>query len=234
MKKFVEVLEEIKKTGEAISRAKEHENKLINSYMSVSGLIERHEARKAVETEMTKNAERIKNLEITLKILKNNAKVALFYDVLPVALEVLAKYSGKPYGEKTRQKISDEVKEKTNCRFYISTRYGLHSFEVYPVDAFGNDYNIICGTEYTNGNKKPLLVDNKIQLVTFEEIALYYISRDYVKDIHHRVEKLKEIYNQAVEKQEELEALCSKYNTLAVGDIENIYCDKRIYKNMRI
>lgn len=234
MKKYVEILEEIKRTGEAIRAAEAKENELVESYMKVCDLRGRHEARKAVEGEINENSQHKKDLEITRKILKNNAKVALFNEVLPVALEILKKYEGKPYGEKTREKIAAEVKAATNCRFYIGSRDGSHSFEVYPADAFGNDYNISCGTEYTDGSKKPLLIDNKIQLVSFEEIALYYISRDYVEDIPHRVEELKELYAEAVKKQKELETICSCYNTLAVGDIQHIYKDKYIYENMQI
>lgn len=234
MKKFIDILEEIKQTRKAITAAEARENELVESYMKICDLRERHEARKAAENDMMKASEEKKNLQITIKILKNNAKIALFNEVLPVALEVLAKYSGKPYGEKTRQKISDEIKEKTNCRFYIGSRYGSDSFEVYPVDTFGNDYNISCGTDYTDGSKKPLLIDNKIQLVTFEEIALYYISREYVENVPQRVEELKAIYKEAVAKQKELESICSRYNSLAVGDLSHIYHDKRIYENMEI
>lgn len=234
MKKYVEILEEIQRTGEAIRAAEARENELVESYMNVCDLRGRHQARKAVEGEIIENRQHKKDLELTRKILKNNAKVALFNDVLPVALEILKKYSGKPYGEKTRKKIAEEIKATTNCRFYISSRYGSYSFEVYPVDAFGNDYNISCGTEYTDGNKKPLLIDNKIQLVTFDEIALYYISRDYVEDIPHRIEELKQLYKEAVAKQKELETICGCFNALAVGDIPHIYKDKNIYENMQV
>ena len=132
---------------------------------------------------MIKVSEEKKDLQITIMILKNNAKIALFNEVMPVALDILSKYAGKPYGEKTKQKISDEVKTATNCRFYISSRWSEYSFDVYPLDEFSNDYNITCGTNYTDGSRKPLLIDNKIQLVTFDEIELYYISREYVDDV---------------------------------------------------
>lgn len=234
MKKFIDILDEIKQTSDAIRAAKKHETELVDKYMTTNDIKRRIVAQRIVESEMVENTENIKNLEITIKILKNNAKVALFYEVLPVALDVLAKYEGKPYGEKTKEKISNEVKEKTNCRFYIDSRYSSHSFEVYPVNVFGNDYNISCGTEYTDGNKKPLLVDNKIQFVTFEELEVYYISREYVEDIPGRVEELKAIYKEAVEKQRELETICEKYNTLAVGDIQHIYKDRNIYENIQI
>ena len=202
--------------------------------MKLGDLRERHAARKAVENDLVKVSEEKKDLQITIKILKSNARIALFNEVLPVALEILAKYAGKPYGEKTKQKISDAVKEKTNCLFYISSRWDSHSFDLYPVDVFGNDYNISCGTKYANGSQKQLLIDNKIQLVTFDELELYYISREYVENIPERVEALKKLYAEAVAKQKELETICDNYNGLAVGDIKHIYSDKRIYPNMEI
>lgn len=234
MKKFIDILEEIKQTQEAIKTAEARENELVERYMKICDLIERHKARKAAENDIIKASAKKKDLQITIKILKNNAKIALFDAVLPVALEILAKYRGKPYGEKTRQKISDEVKAATNCGFYINSRYSSDSFEVYPMNGFGNDYNISCGTDYTDGSKKPLLIDNKIQLVTFDEIGLYYIAREYVTNIPQRVEAIKAVHAEAVEKQEELRAICSRFNALAVGDINHIYYDKHIYANMTI
>ena len=102
------------------------------------------------------------------------------------------------------------------------------------MDGFGNDYNITCGSKYTNGERKPLLIDNKIQLITFDELELYYISRAYVEDIPQRVEDIKAAYAEAVVKQEELKAACDRFNALAVGDISCIYSDKHIYPDMNI
>src|SRR5574344_1786958 len=144
MKKFIDILSEIEQTVGAINTAEAKENKLIENCMKIDNLKERHEARKAAENDMMKASAEKKDLRITLKILISNARIALFNEVLPVALEVLKKYAGKPYGDKTKQKISDEIKEKTNCWFYITSCYGLYSFDGL-VDGFGNDYNIICG-----------------------------------------------------------------------------------------
>ena len=234
MKKFIEILEEIKQTHEAAKAAEAKGEALVDSYMKIDDIKSRIEKKRAVEAQINENGEKIKNCKIAIKILKNNAKIALFNEVMPVALEVLKKYSGKPYGDKTRQKICDEVQQKTNCRFYIGSRWGSCSFDVYPMDGFGSDYNISCGTEYTDGSKKPLLIDNKIQLVSFDEIALYYITREYVENIRERIEELKAVYKEAVAKQKELETICNRYNSLAVGDLVHIYHDKRIYENMEI
>ena len=234
MKKFIDILEEIKQTSVSIKAVEVRESELVKSYMKIGELKERHEAAKAQENDMIKASEEKKNLQITIKVLKSNAKIALFNEVLPVALEIIAKYSGKPYGEKTRQKISDEVKAATNCRFYIRSSWSSHSFEVHPVDGFGNDYNITCGTKYIDGSQKRLLVDNKLQNVAFDEIELYYISREYVENIPERVEAIKAAHAEAVARQEELKAACSRFNALAVGDIDHIYYDKHIYTNMTI
>ena len=232
MEKFVNILAEIDKTREAIKTAKAKEDELVDHYMIMSDLKERCEAKKATENDMIKISEKKQDLQITLKILQNNAKIALFNEVMPVALEILSKYNGKPYGTKTKQKISDEVKEKTNCRFYISSRYDSDSFDIYPSDA-SNEYNINCGTDYTTGSKKQILIDNKIQPVKFEEVQPYYISREYVTDIPQRVETLKSLYKEAVAKQEELKAICDNFNKLAVG-INHIYYDERLYKNIKL
>ena len=232
MEKFVNILAEIDKTREAIKTATTRENELKDHYMSISNLKERCEAKKVTDNDIIKITVRKQDLQIALKILQNNAKIALFNEVIPVALEILSKYNGKPYGTKTRQKISDEVKEKTNCRFYISSRYGSDSFNIYPNDV-SSEYNIDCGTAYTNGSQKQILIDNKIQLVKFEEVQPYYISREYVTDIPQRVETLKSLYKEAVAKQEELKAICDSFNKLAVG-IDHIYYDRRLYKNIEL
>lgn len=228
MEKFTNILETINQTREAIRTAEAKENKLIESYTSISNLKEKREAIKAVENDITKTNEEKQDLKITLKLLQHNAQIALFNETMPVALEVLSKYNGKPYGTKTRQKISDEVKEKTNCRFYISSRYSFDEFDIYPSEV-GNEYNITCGIR----NQKQILIDNKIQPVTFEKVQPYYINREYVTDIPQRVEAIKAAYKDAVTKQEELQSACDRFNSLAIG-INHIYYDKHLYKNMEI
>lgn len=79
-----------------------------------------------------------------------------------------------------------------------------------------------------------MLIDNKIQLVTFDELELYYISNDYVEDISHRVKELKRLYKEAVAKQKELETICNCFNVLAVGDVPYIYSNKTLYAEMQV
>lgn len=78
-----------------------------------------------------------------------------------------------------------------------------------------------------------MLIDNKIQVVEFKDLVIYS-SKEYIDDITVRINKLKELYKKAVEKQKDLDKACIEFNSLAVGDIKHIYSDKHIYENMDI
>lgn len=215
MKTFNEIQKDIEKTYQTIKENNKKIDELAGTYYNIMGFKEKIAQKRAVEKDMCKLNEEIKDLTITIKILNNNAKIALFNEVMPQALEVLAKYKNKPYGPKTEQKIKDEIKEKTNCSFYINERYNSQEYHIIPLEFSGNTYNIECGPK-------------------FEELSLYYTSKEYIENIPQRIKQLKKLYKKAVEKQKELDTVCGEFNSLAVGNIEHIYSDKRIYKNIGI
>ena len=234
MKKFTEILKDVSKAYQTIKKIDEKKEELQNTYLNIVNLKERHEKRKDVENDLVRLEEKKKDLQITIKILNSNAKIALFNEAMPIVLEVLTKYKNKPYGPKTEEKIKDEIKEKTNCSFYISTRYSSQSYHIIPLEFSNNNYNIECGTKCIDGKQKKLLDENKIQVLNFNDLTLYYTSKEYIDNIPKRIKELKRLYKKAYEKQQELAAICSEYNNLAVGNIKNIYKDKNIYPNMDI
>lgn len=234
MKTFNEIQKDIEKAYQTIKENNKKIDELVNTYSNIMGFKEKIAQKRAVEKNMCKLNEEIKGLTITIKILNSNAKIALFNEVMPQALEVLAKYKNKPYGPKTEQKIKDEIKEKTNCSFYISERYNSQEYHIIPLEFSGNTYNIECGPKFENGEQKKLLINNKIQVVEFEELILYYTSKEYIENIPQRIKQLKKLYKKAVEKQKELDTVCGEFNSLAVGNIKHIYSDKRIYENIGI
>lgn len=234
MKTFNEIQKEIENTYKLINKKKEKLDQLIDTYSSIKDIKEKVKQHKAVEKDMCKLNEEIKDLTISIKILNSNAKLSLYNEALPVVLEVLAKYKNKPYGPKTEEKIRDEIKEKINCSFYISDRYNSQEYHIIPLEYSGNTYNIECGAKYIDGKQKKLLEENKIQVLELSDITLYYASKEYIDNIPKRIKELKRLYKKAYEKQQELDALCSEYNSLAVGNIKNIYKDKNIYPTMEI
>lgn len=234
MKKFNEIQKDIEKAYQTIKKIDEKVKELQNTYLNIMDIKERHEKRKTVENELVRLEEKKKDLQITIKILNSNAKIALYNETMPKVLEVLAKYKNKPYGTKTEEKIKDEIKEKTNCGFYISERYNSQEYHIIPLEFSNNNYNIECGAKCIDGKQKKLLDENKIQVLEFIDITLYYTSKEYIDNIPKRIKELKKLYKKAYEKQQELDEICSKYNELAVGNIKNIYKDKNIYSNMEI
>lgn len=234
MKKFTEILKDVSKAYQTIKKIDEKTEELQNTYLNIVNLKERHEKRKDVENDLVRLEEKKKDLQITIKILNSNAKIALYSETMPIVLEVLAKYKNKPYGPKTEEKIKDEIKEKTNCSFYINTRYSSQEYHIIPLEFSNNNYNIECGSKCIDGKQKKLLDENKIQVLEFNDLALYYASKEYIDNIPKRIKELKRLYKKAYEKQQELEKICSEYNNLAVGNIKNIYKDKHIYPNMDI
>lgn len=234
MKKFSDIIKEVNQTQKKINEVEKNTKEIRKTYLNITDIKKRHEKMKTVENDIVKLEEKKEDLQITIKILKSNAKIALFKETLPTVLEVLEKYKDKPYGPKTEQKIKDEIKEKTNCGFYISSRYSSQEYHIFPLEFISNDYNIVCGTKYIDGKQKKLLDDNKIQVPELNDLTLYYSSKEYIDNIPKRIKDLKKLYKKAYEKQQELDALCSEYNSLTVGNIKNIYKDKNIYPNMDI
>lgn len=234
MKKFNEIIKDVNQAYKKIQEVDEKTKELHNTYLNIMDIKERHEKRKTVENELVRLEEKKKDIHIAIKILNSNAKIALFNEVMPQVLEVLAKYKNKPYGPKTEEKIKDEIKEKTNCSFYISDRYSSQEYHIISLECSGNTYNIECGAKYIDGKHKKLLDENKIKALEFSDITLYYTSKEYIDNIPKRIKDLKRLYKKAYEKQQELEKICSEYNSLAVGNIKNMYKDKNIYPTMEI
>lgn len=234
MKKFVEIIKEVNETYQKIKEVDGKTKELQNTYLNIVDLKERHEQREKVKNDLARLEEKKKDLQITIKILNSNAKITLYNEAMPVVLEVLAKYKNKPYGPKTEEKIKDEIKEKTNCSFYISTRYSSQEYHIIPLEFSSNNYNIECGSKCIDGKQKKLLDENKIQVLEFNDLTLYYTSKEYIDNIPKRIKELKRLYKKAYEKQQELANLCSKYNSLAVGNIKNIYKDRNIYPTIEI
>lgn len=231
MKKFVDLLEEIRNYRVAIENLDSEEKRINEDYKKILdgfSFKEKVDYRKNHAEEIEAMDKKLANIytaksdiEIIVKLAKHNCRVALYREVLPVVLDVLEKYNGKPYGEKTKAKISKEVEEKTNCRFDISNYY-TEKYVIIPMGFVSNDYNIeVCG-KYIDGNNVHLLVNNKIQTVTMEELQPVGFYDEYIEDLTERKDELKRLFQLAKEKEEELKEICSQFNNIAPTGIDHI------------
>ena len=230
MKTFKEIMEDIKRTNKQLEESKATEKELTDKFLSEYDRSKRKETYKDYLTDLKKAEETTKNLSLTIKFMQNNARIALFNDVMPVLLDILSKYKGKPYGEKTCDKIAKELEERIGARAYIGTRYDTDEIRIYPSNSFGNTYTITVGTK----PNEHILIDNKIQILPIESFSIWYINKRYFEDIQAAIDEMETLYNKAYSMQKELDSVCSAFNKYAVEGISSIYCDKRIYERMII
>lgn len=101
------------------------------------------EAAKANAGRIAELSNKIYIAEVATRILQANARAALINEATPVILKACEKYNGKPYGEKTRDKIREEVRA-AGYSFY---------FEGYE------DYRIIVYELNKEGYKTPAMTE---------------------------------------------------------------------------
>lgn len=227
MKTYNKILKDIEKARKQLTATKEREEEIRNKLFNAPNFLTKKEIKQEHAEELKKISEKVTDLNITIKLLNNNAKIALFKETTPVIIETLKKYNGKPYGEKTRQKISDEIREKTGCSCYITNHYTTSDIKIYP-GMYSRET-----TAGTTENIKIIDENNKIQAVEPEQLKLYYINQNYFEDIPKAIKEMKKAYKKAVEKQKELEKICSEFNFYAVDGIERIYSNKTLYSEFR-
>lgn len=165
-------------------------------------------------------------LETVGKVLCNNSRRALFDEIFAKVLNILGKYSNKPIGEKTKDKLRAETKEALNCSIWFEQHY-IHIVMLddrgYSKGGDGNNITIST-TNYNNA----ILDNNRLKVYSIEE---YYLceTRDYIDNIDEYLQVLSELKRKAGEAQKNLESLCSEYNALAVDGVAYLDYRKTIY-----
>ena len=157
------------------------------------------------------------DIKIKIEILKENAKQALFSENIGIICEIWNKYEGKPHGEKTAQKIRDEISSATGQRVYIGNKWDDANITIYPNRArYGDEITI---TPIWNGEKQPALNNNnKIVKLTPENLRVSYCG-EYVENIDEHIKQLHEAHAGALTALETYRAAIDKYNALTRGNM---------------
>ena len=153
-------------------------------------------------------------------ILKNNYNHRLAADVLPALVEVLKKYNGKKYGEKTQEKIREEFKAMTGCGLYLK-RFtfsqkcnNAHIYEMRDGYRHGEEIEF-----FTNSNNI-ISEDNVIQAQPADAFKLYDY-REYIENPAERVAELAEKEKELDELRNAFNKAVDAYNALTVEGIEH-------------
>ena len=117
--------------------------------------------------------------EIINAIQHDNKRIEIYNKAMAHVLDILKKYNGKPYGEKTRAKISNELKAACGCALYLNRSY-QEDISIIPLNDQGYtdyrfSYNDFCVyVKYPQRDKRRVLTaDNKVNGdFTYEDFQL--------------------------------------------------------------
>lgn len=157
--------------------------------------------------------------QIKIILQKNNIKIAFFEDVAPVIVKVWNKYEGKQAGEKTRQRIAEEIEKIFNdsifCYIFRSEYYPTTTITITTKDSTGNCTGNEKVTIITNNiNSKPIDLTNKINSIKIEELR-EQDTTTYIDDLNKATSEIIELHAQAEQKQNEINAISSKIRNLS-------------------
>lgn len=169
---------------------------------------------KRAESVYIKLADEKYRAEIAQHFYRNNSRAAFVAEFLTTLENLLKKYAGKPYGDKTRDKIAQEFLTLTGARLYIQRERAAAHFPAVGVDSI---------EFYARKDNAPalFLIDNKINPLKAEEIRAAYID-EFREDIPAAVENLIQKRAEIIAKAQELKTLCDEYNAHTVGNLPRL------------
>lgn len=207
----MKTLNEIKKEIEAnqeVKRANDAEReKADNAFMAAHKAHDRDAAGLAsLEIEkLQKNAERI---SARGKVLTNNYNYVLVETGKNALAEILKKYDGKKHGEKTAEKIRDEMRER-GFAFYFPTNYlsqAKDSISLNERGAYGRGVEI-----WTKNRAKIVDENNTIHAEAVAEVVNRYKYIDnietYLDEIERLTDETRKAFDAASAKAHELNAI---------------------------
>lgn len=132
--------------------------------------------------------------KITLAVLRDCYKAAVVAQALPIIAEETAKFNGKSYGEKTRDKIREQVKQR-GFWFYI----GGHNNDTLTISVI-NDHGYSCGDDckaYAPYSSPFLTSDNKLSFDP-STVFHYYKYTENPKKAAREIIKAYETYKKDI------------------------------------
>lgn len=228
MKKYVEILEEIRQARAGMkdtAKTKKEMDRIHLLEVKHNGTPEEFEkARseyKAAEARYIEEYKHNNNIKIAIEILKDNAKQALFAELIAPICEIWNKYEGKAHGEKTSEKIRQELKTVTGYYISISNRWRDARIAVYLPNDTPAPFRDLEICPVWNGNDQPALDShNKIVKLNPESFRVYCCG-EYVDNVPEHVEKIRKAHETAKVAEKALEDAVSAYNALTRGNIQH-------------
>ena len=192
---LADIAEQLAENAQAIKELKNKEDKTRAEWDALT-LEEKHSyikttpAEERIMREWTELETEIKRLEKLALILRHNYRATLAAQVLPVFVEILKKYDGKKAGEKTREKMNNELETACGCSFYFDRYYNSQRSETVCICEWldgwrrGVDFNI-------NTKNRAAIIDEENTIngnLTAED--LHANVGEYIEDAANRLDEI--------------------------------------------
>lgn len=229
MKKFNEILQEIEHAKQ------EHSTKAgdaLKAFYKEFDAVGRFTARKNGDadflsrekhflTEASEEERRNEENKIKIAILTQNAKRAFFAENIGKICEIWNMYAGKKYGEKTAEKIREDLTTATGAGVWICEKYNETQITIYLQRA--NGCGILPNGETTiNAYIKdytPTDDENKIKPLDAGAVVLYWCGA-YVDDVAEHIRKFYEAREALKVAEENAKKAREVYNDLTRGNMK--------------
>lgn len=180
IKKEIEANQEVKRANDA-EREKAN-NKFMNAHKAHD-----RDAAGLASLEIDKIKKTAERISARGKVLTNNYNYILVETGKNALAEIMKKYDGKKHGEKTAEKIRDEMREK-GFSFYFPTNYFTQikdSISINEREAYGRGVEI-----WTKNRAKIVDENNTIHAEAVAELASPYKYIDNIEKYLDKIERL--------------------------------------------
>lgn len=153
--------------------------------------------------EQLKGIEDTNERKIKTMLQNTNIRYALFSDVIDAVCETLNKYKGKRAGEKTKEKICEEIEKKFNDEIfvYLTTSVSYSCDELYIVTR--DETKKYSGRDKirirTRAIKDNIVNNENIIQETSKEMFCEEIARTYTKNLDKTTKEIIEAHKKARE-----------------------------------
>lgn len=206
---------------------KDERRKLYESH-DIASLKKRHESDDVAEINAS---EKIYHLQIENAILKDNYRYSVLFYATPVIINACKLYFNKSYGEKTKDKIRDIVRESGYTFYFESGYFDSESttIKIAKLDAngccYGNDYI----TGYITSETPFITKENKLNISDATTIKTHI---KYVSDVAGRVKELLKAHREYKKAMEKCDALETVLNNLLPSNYDSYNHATRYIRNL--
>lgn len=229
MKNYKTILQAIKNNADAIT-AKEgqiadlelrFEKQAARHAGDTGKLRELVQASKAHEAEVIAISEDIYRLKLENAVLRENAKASFSWYALPIIADACSKYNGKQYGEKTQEKIRDEVRAH-GIGFYFQGYSSKTTLNIYALDDNGYHFGNSLDLElYTMNYNEPFVTeDNKLNFQALN-VNMRYRYADKPEAHVNKIIRTYKAYQAAMEKAKGVESALNDILPESLGHYNN-------------